>query len=58
MVLPTSIRSVVIHCSANNINTSSSDEPSVGVATIAKYIFHRHPNIEVIVSGLLPRDIH
>ena len=35
IVLPKSIRSVVIHCGTNNIDTSSSDEISVGVATIA-----------------------
>ena len=52
------MRSVVIHCGTNIINTSSSDEISVGVAAIARSISHRYPNIEVIVSGLLPRDIH
>ena len=58
IVLPKSIRSVVIHCRTNNINTSSSDEISVGVVTITSFIFHRYPNIEIIVSGLLPRGIH
>ena len=58
IVLPKSIRSVVIHCGTNNIDTSSSDEISVGVVTIARSIFHCYPNIEIIVSGLLPRDIH
>ena len=57
-MLPKSIRSVVIHWGTYNIDTSSSDEISLGVATIARSISHRHPNIEVIVSGLLPRDIH
>ena len=57
-VLPKSIRSVVIHCGTNNINTSSSDEISVGVVTIARSFSHCYPNIELIVSGLLPRDIH
>ena len=37
---------------------SSSDETSLGVTTIARSISHRYPNMEVIVSGLLPRDIH
>ena len=58
IVLPVSIRSVVIHCGTNNIDTSSSDEISVGVVNIGRSIFHRCPNIEIIVSGLLPRDIH
>ena len=58
IVLLKSIRSIVIHCGTNNIDTSSSDEISMGVVTIARSIFHRYPNIEIIVSGLLPRDIH
>ena len=57
-MLPKSIRSVVIQCVTNNIDTSSSDEKSVGVVTIARSISHRYPNIEITVSGLLPRDIH
>ena len=58
IVLPKSIRSVVIHYGTNNIDTSSSDQISAGVVTIARSILHRYPNIEIIVSGLLPRDIH
>ena len=58
IVLPKSVRSVVIHCGTNNIDTSSSDEISVGVVTIARSIFHRYPNIKIIVSGLLPRNIY
>ena len=38
IVLPKSMRSVVIHCGTNNIDTSSSDEISVGVVTIARSI--------------------
>ena len=58
IVLPKSIRSVVIHCGTDNIDTSSSDEISVAVVTIPRSISHRYPNIEVIVSVLLPRDIN
>ena len=57
-MFPKSIISVVIHCDINNIDTSGSDEISVGVVTITRSIFHRSPNIEIFVSGLLPRDIH
>ena len=56
-MLPKSIRPVVRHCGANNIETSRSDE-SLGVATIARSISHGYADIEVIVSGLLQRDIH
>ena len=58
IVLPKSIRSVVIHCGTNNIDTSSSDEINLGVVTIARSISPPYPNIEVIVSGLLLRNIH
>ena len=57
IVLPKSIRSVVIHCGTNNINISSSDEISLGVAIIARSISHCYRNIEIIISILLPRDI-
>ena len=50
ILLPKSIRSVVIHCGTNNIDTSSSDEISVGVVTIARYIFHRYPSIETKIN--------
>ena len=56
VVSPKSIRSVIIPCSTNNIDTSSPDEISVGVVNIARSISHHSPNIEIIVSGLLPTD--
>ena len=37
---------------------SSSDETSLGVITTDRSFSNRYPNMEVIVSGLLPRDIH
>ena len=45
-VLPKSIRSVIIHWGTNNIDTSSSDEISVGMVTIARSISHGYPNTE------------
>ena len=58
IVLPKFIVSVFIHCGTNNIDTSCSDEISVGVGTVVRSIFHLYRNIEIIVSDLLPRDIH
>ena len=40
IVFPKSIRSIVIRCGTNNINTSCSDEMVVGVVTIARSISH------------------
>ena len=42
----------------NNIDNRNSDETSLDFVNIARCISHRHPNIEVIVSELLPRPIH
>ena len=58
IVLPEPNRSVVIHCGTNKIDTSSSDETSLGIVTIARSISHGYLNIEVVFSGLFPRDIH
>ena len=58
VVLPKSVSSVVILCGTSNIDTRSSKKIHLGVVTIARSISHRYPNIEAIVSGLLPRYIH
>ena len=58
IVLPKSIRSVVIHCGTNNMDSNNSNGISVGVVTIARSISHLYPNIEIIISSLLPRDCH
>ena len=57
MVSPVSVRSIVIHCSANNIDTSNSDEISLGMFPVTGSISKRYPNIEIIVSALFPREI-
>ena len=41
IVPPKSIRSVVIHCGTNSIDTNNSNEISVGVVAIARSISHR-----------------
>ena len=46
-LLSKSVRSVVIRCGTYNIDTSSSDEISLGVVAIAKSISHRYSNIKV-----------
>ena len=58
IALPKFFRSVVIHHGTNNVDTSSSDEISLGIVAIARSISHRHTTIEVIICGILPRDIH
>ena len=41
IVPPKSIRSVVIHCGTNSIDTNNSNEISVGMVAIARSISHR-----------------
>ena len=51
IVLPKSIRSVVIHWGTNNIDASSSDEISVSVVTIAR--LDPFPIVTQILRSLL-----
>ena len=53
-----SVRSVDINCSTNNIDTINSDETNLYTVAIARCISHCYPNIQVIVGGLLPKNIH
>ena len=48
-VLPKSVRSVVIHCGTDNINTSSSDEISLDAFTIARSISHRYQTLMLLL---------
>ena len=56
-LLPKSVRSIVMHCRMNNID-SRSNEISLDVFTIARSISYCYSNAEVIVSELLSRDHH
>ena len=47
-----------MYCGTDNIDTINSDEKNMGIVAIARSISLCYPNIEVIVSGLLPKEIH
>ena len=57
---PTVWRNFILRYKTINLGIGGDriDEIIVGMVAIARSISHRYPDIEVIVSGLLPRDIH
>lgn len=58
IVLPKHVRSVILHCFMNKINTSRSDGISFGAFVIARSISYRYQNTEVIANGLSLGDIN
>ena len=56
--LPKFVKTVLTHCGTNNIDINNSDEMRLGIFAIARSLTHRHPNIKVLVTGLLLSVIH
>ena len=56
--LPKFVKTVLTHCGTNNVDITNSDEMRLGVFAIARSLTHRHPNIKVLVTGLLLSVIH
>ena len=54
--IPVNVESVVIHCGTNNLDKDSPAEIKKGITSIAYAVLKRKPCVNVIVTGLLPRD--
>ena len=54
--IPVNVESVVIHCGTNNLDKDSPAEIKKGITSMAYAILKRKPCINIIVTGLLPRD--
>ena len=54
--IPVNVESVVIHCGTNNLYKDSPAEIKNGITSIAYAILKRKPCVNIIVTGLLPRD--
>lgn len=48
---------VVIHVGTNNVNQDPAENIVQGLLAIADFIVTKLPNVKVIVTGLLPRDL-
>ena len=58
IILPRSVMSVIIQCSKNNIAINKLREIILCNAAVVEFISKHHTSIKVMVTGILPRDIH
>ena len=50
------VESVVIHCGTNNLDKDSPAEMKKGITSIAYAVLKQKPCVNIIVTGLIPRD--
>ena len=48
---------VVIHCGTNNVDSNQPADIADGIINVGLAFKKTHPNIKIIVTGLLPRDL-
>ena len=58
MYLPSSVSVAVIHCGTNNIdfNVYQPDDIALSVISCGSSLRVKHPQLNVVVAGILPRD--
>jgi len=49
---------IVIHVGTNNVNQDSAEDIVQGILAIVDFILVKIPDIKIIVTGLLPRDLY
>ena len=54
--IPVNVESVVIHCGTNNLDKDSPGEIKKGITSIAYAVLKQKLCVNIIVTGLLPRD--
>ena len=55
--LPRDLKVAVIHCGTNNIDRNTPVEIKDGIVSIVEALCKIRPNIKIIITGLLPRDV-
>ena len=55
--LPRDLKVAVIHCETNNIDRNTPVEIKDGIISIVEALCQVWPNIKIIITGLLPRDV-
>ena len=55
--LPRDLKVAVIHCRTNNIDRNTPVEIKDGIILIVEALCKVRPNIKIIITGLLPRDV-
>ena len=54
--IPLNLQVAFVHCGTNNLDRDNPAEIRDGIASIVYTIQEKKPNVNIIVSGLLPRD--
>ena len=55
--LPRDLKVAVVHCGTNSIDRNTPVEIKDGIVSIVEALCKVRPNIKIIITGLLPRDI-
>ena len=55
---PKNLNICVIHCGRNNIDKDTPTSITYGIILIASAVMIAKPNVKIIITGLLPRDLH
>ena len=54
--LPTNIKYAIFQGGTNNLDYDAPEDIANAISIMAYFLIQNHPNIKIIVSGLLPRD--
>ena len=57
IVLPYTVKYIVVHCGTNNIDKNSPQEIANGVISCGLVLQENNPLLKVVITGLLPRDL-
>ena len=56
LFIPLSVRFIVIHCEANNLDYNDPIDIAKGILNIGKSLLEKAPKSNIILTGILPRD--
>ena len=56
LFIPPSVRFIVIHCGANNLDYNDPIDIAKGILNIGKPLLEKAPKSNIILTGILPRD--
>ena len=56
--VPLSVKHIVVHCGTNNLDHNSPNDISNAIMEIGKTLRNKTSNIQIILTGILPRDIN
>ena len=58
MYIPPTVKYIVVQVGTNNLNSDTSRDISEGIMSIASILQEKSPLAQIIITGLLPRDLN